>query len=168
MIEGQTWAKPKPDVTWHLAAEPLGGWAVRTTDYKLRLSQVMQLRGGRSRRTSWLAGTSANRTPSSPQLNMCQVGRVLDGVKKKLYFYFAPQVGAPTVLPAMFQRVNRFRKHLSQDDDLFICCLPLPPSLRFISCLPRSLCCYFLWQGKLSSQGFFKYLLFCLAQISPS
>lgn len=47
-------------------------------------------------------------------------------------------------------------------------CLPLPHSVLFISCLPHSLCCYFLWQGKLSSQGFFKYLLFCLAQISPS
>lgn len=40
--------------------------------------------------------------------------------------------------------------------------LPLPHSVLFISSQPQSLCCYFFWQGKLSSQGFFKYLLFCL------
>lgn len=35
-----------PDVTWHLAGEPAGGQAVRTTDCQPSSSQAMQLGGG--------------------------------------------------------------------------------------------------------------------------
>lgn len=42
MIEGQVWAKQSPNVTWHLAGEPRGGQAVRTTDSQHSTSQVMQ------------------------------------------------------------------------------------------------------------------------------
>lgn len=50
--------KAEPDVTWHLAGEPPGGQAVRTTDSQLSRSQVMLLGGGRSRRRRWLAEAS--------------------------------------------------------------------------------------------------------------
>ncbi|KAK5934533.1 hypothetical protein CgunFtcFv8_014924 [Champsocephalus gunnari] len=50
--------------------------------------------------------------------------------------------------------------------------LPLPPSSSLsvlrISTQPHSSRCCFLRQARLSSQGLFNCLLFCLARISPS
>lgn len=64
MIESQTRGEAEPDVAWHLAGEPPGGQAVRTTDSQLSTSQVMQPGGGRSsrRRSSGWAGWSLSGT----------------------------------------------------------------------------------------------------------
>ena len=82
MIEGQTRAKPSPDVMWHLAGEPPGGQAVRRTDSQLCTSQVMLLGGGRSRRRRSLAGWSLSEPHSQLSFSVTHWGRTGGGKKE--------------------------------------------------------------------------------------